>query len=66
MLSRIVRAAAPRLAFPVVKMSAAAPAASLHIEKRLEELGMKLPAPSKPVASYVMVTRVGNMLYTGS
>lgn len=45
-------------------VAAAAPAAALHVERRLEELGLKMPAPSKPVASYVMATRVGSMLYT--
>lgn len=44
----------------------AAAGAGLHVEARLAELGYKLPPPGKPVASYVMVTRVGNLLYTGA
>lgn len=35
------------------------------IEAKLATLGYVLPAPSKPVASYVMATRVGNLIYTG-
>lgn len=42
---------------------AEAPAREIHVERRLEELGLRMPAPSKPVASYVMCTRVGNLLY---
>lgn len=38
---------------------------ALHVEARLKELGLVLPAPARPVASYVMSTRVGNMIYTG-
>lgn len=45
-------------------VAAAAPAAAMHVERRLDELGLKMPAPSKPVASYVMATRVGSLLYT--
>lgn len=40
-------------------------AMSGRVEAKLAELGYKLPAASKPVASYVMVTRCGNLLYTG-
>ncbi len=43
----------------------AVPMSELHTEARLVELKLRLPAPSKPVASYVMCTRVGNLLYTG-
>lgn len=32
-------------------------------EARLTELGIVLPAPSKPVAAYVPFKRVGNLLY---
>ena len=28
-------------------------------------MGLALPPASKPVASYVMATRVGNLIYTG-
>jgi len=34
------------------------------IQARLDELGLKLPNPAKPVASYVMCKRVGNLIYT--
>ena len=34
------------------------------VESRLAALGLALPAPARPVASYVMATRVGNLLYT--
>jgi len=37
-----------------------------RVEARLAELGHKLPAASKPVASYVMAARVGSMIYTGA
>ncbi|GAF47180.1 RidA family protein [Rhodococcus wratislaviensis] len=32
--------------------------------QRLTELGLELPAPSSPVASYVSAVRTGNYLYT--
>jgi enamine deaminase RidA (YjgF/YER057c/UK114 family) len=35
----------------------------MKIEKRLEELGVKLPEPAKPVAAYVPFCRVGNLIY---
>jgi enamine deaminase RidA (YjgF/YER057c/UK114 family) len=35
----------------------------MKIEKRLEELGVKLPEPAKPVAAYVPFRRVGNLIY---
>jgi enamine deaminase RidA (YjgF/YER057c/UK114 family) len=36
----------------------------IHIEKRIEELGITLPSPSKPKANYNIVCRAsGNMLY---
>ena len=37
-----------------------------RVDAKLAELGHTLPPPSKPVASYVMATRVGNMIYTGA
>src|SRR4051794_8682653 len=33
-------------------------------EQRLVELGLELPQPPKPVASYVTVVRTGNLLFT--
>jgi hypothetical protein len=38
----------------------------MSYEAKIAELGYKMPAPSKPVASYVMATRVGNLIYTGA
>jgi enamine deaminase RidA (YjgF/YER057c/UK114 family) len=38
--------------------------AALHTERKLAELGHKLPTPAKPVAAYVMSARVGNLIYT--
>ena len=35
----------------------------MDIEKRLKELGISLPAPSKPVANYVPAVRAGNLLF---
>ena len=35
----------------------------MHIEKRLEELGISLPEPAKPVATYVRYVQTGNLLY---
>jgi enamine deaminase RidA (YjgF/YER057c/UK114 family) len=35
----------------------------VQIEKRLEELGIALPAPAQPVASYVRYVQTGNLLY---
>ncbi|NLY90946.1 MAG: RidA family protein, partial [Firmicutes bacterium] len=35
----------------------------MKIEKRLEELGVKLPEPAKPVAAYVPFRRTGNLIY---
>ncbi len=32
-------------------------------EQRLEELGLSLPEPAKPVAAYVATVRSGNMVY---
>jgi len=34
------------------------------IDKRLLELGVELPTPSKPVANYVPVLQVSNLLFT--
>ena len=35
-----------------------------RIEARLEELGITLPTPPAPVASYVPFQGVGNVVYT--
>jgi enamine deaminase RidA (YjgF/YER057c/UK114 family) len=35
-----------------------------HPEEKLAELGLKLPAVAKPVASYVPAVRTGNLVYT--
>jgi enamine deaminase RidA (YjgF/YER057c/UK114 family) len=49
-------AAAARVGIRTMSSSAA--------EARLAALGLSLPPPARPVASYVMATRVGNLLYT--
>ena len=36
----------------------------MSVEARLAAGGHELPPPAKPVASYIMCTRVGNLLYT--
>ncbi len=33
-------------------------------EARLEQLGLELPAPTEPIASYVTFVRTGNLAYT--
>ena len=38
---------------------------TMAVDARLAELGLKLPTAARPVAAYVMCTRVGNMIYTG-
>ena len=35
----------------------------MKIEKRLEELGITLPSPAQPVATYVRYVQTGNLLY---
>ena len=35
----------------------------MNIEEKINELGLKLPNPSTPIASYVSVMKVGNILY---
>lgn len=35
----------------------------MQIEKRLEELGITLPSPAQPVATYVRYVQTGNLLY---
>ncbi len=35
----------------------------MHVEKRLEELGITLPAPAQPVATYVRYVQTGSLLY---
>lgn len=37
----------------------------MSIEARIAKLGYKLPTAAKPVASYIMCNRVGNLIYTG-
>jgi len=36
----------------------------MKIEKRLEELGITLPPPAKPVANYVTTVQTGNLVFT--
>ena len=35
----------------------------MKIEQRLQELGIELPAPAQPVATYVRYVQTGNLLY---
>ena len=35
----------------------------MQIEKRLQELGIELPQPATPVATYVRYVQTGNLLY---
>ena len=35
----------------------------MHIEKRLEELGIQLPSPVQPLATYVRYVQTGNLLF---
>ena len=35
----------------------------MEIEKRLQELGIELPEPATPVATYVRYVQTGNLLY---
>ncbi len=36
---------------------------SMDIEKRLKDLGIKLPEPPRPAANYVQAVRTGNLLF---
>ncbi len=36
----------------------------MSVEERIEELGLELPLPPQPVASYVTFARTGNVVYT--
>ena len=47
-------------------MSSAAGGGGGAYEAKITALGLALPPASKPVASYVMATRVGNLIYTGA
>ena len=35
----------------------------MQIEKKLEEMGLELPAPGKPVANYVPAVRAGSLVF---
>ena len=35
----------------------------MSVEEKIKELGLELPNPSTPIASYVSVMKVGNILY---
>lgn len=35
----------------------------MRVEERLQELGLVLPAPARPVATYVRYLQTGNLLY---
>ena len=36
----------------------------MKIENRLEEIGIELPPPVKPVANYVTIVQTGNLVFT--
>src|SRR5215217_6029696 len=40
-----------------------AQAQKIDFDKKLRELGIELPPPSKPMANYVRAVRTGNLLY---
>ena len=40
-----------------------AAAQTTDVEKKLTELGIKLPAPQKPIANYVKAVRTGNLVF---
>jgi hypothetical protein len=64
--SRTAVAALSRANFQAMSAPVAEFTRTVHTERKLEELGLKLPSPAKPVASYVTCTRVGNLIYTGT
>ena len=37
--------------------------AQIDFDKKLKELGIELPSPSKPIANYVKAVRTGNLLF---
>lgn len=43
----------------------AAPARAIHVEKKLAELGITLPAVTPPVANYKLINSSGKLLFTG-
>jgi hypothetical protein len=38
----------------------------VHIEKKIESLGLKLPPQGKPAANYILCNRSGNLIFTGA
>jgi hypothetical protein len=36
---------------------------NVHVEKRIEDLGLKMPAPAIPKGSFVNYAQVGNMIF---
>ncbi len=51
------------LLFAVFVVTASMYAQKVDYDKKLQELGITLMAPSKPVANYVKAVRTGNLLY---
>lgn len=39
---------------------------NVHVEARLEELGVTLPETGKTLGSYVPAVRTGNLVFTGA
>lgn len=35
----------------------------MHVEQRLKDLGIELPAPAQPIATYVRYVQTGNLLF---
>jgi enamine deaminase RidA (YjgF/YER057c/UK114 family) len=51
------------LVFALVTANFFAHAQKIDFDKKLKELGIVLPPPSKPIANYVKAVRTGNLLY---
>lgn len=51
------------LSFLFLLSSLAAIGQQVDFDKKLKELGIELPAPSKPIANYVKAVRTGNLVF---
>lgn len=49
--------------FSIFAMAGASFAQTVDFDKKLKELGIELPPPSKPMANYVKAVRTGNLLF---
>ena len=52
-----------RCIFTVLLFAASTVAFSQKIEQKLKELGIELPTPSQPIATYVSAVRTGNLIF---